>query len=111
MPGLLILLACLVIGHFLNNAFALPIPAAIIGMLILLVGLLLLGKTPQPLQHTTSTLSPLLPLFLMPVSTGIVTQGDVIARHGPTLFVILIISLIPGILVCGWIMGKGHLHD
>ncbi|GGY50954.1 hypothetical protein GCM10011297_24810 [Bacterioplanes sanyensis] len=47
----------------------------------------------------------------MPVSTGIVTQGETIARHGPALLVILIVSLIPGILVCGWIMGKGYFHD
>ncbi|WP_189388710.1 CidA/LrgA family protein [Bacterioplanes sanyensis] len=111
MPGLLILLACLLLGHFFHNVFTLPVPAAIIGMLILLVSLLLVGKTPQSLQQTTRTLSPLLPLFLMPVSTGIVTQGETIARHGPALLVILIVSLIPGILVCGWIMGKGYFHD
>lgn len=111
MPGLLILLACLIAGHLLNFLFALPVPAAILGMLILLAVLVVLGKTPAVLQHTTATLSPLLPLFLIPVSTGIVTQGDIIAEHGPTLLAILIISLIPGILVCGWIMGKGKLHD
>lgn len=107
MPGLLFLLVFLVFGSLLQNQFALPVPAAIIGMLLLLVFLVLRGKTPDSLQHITQTLSPLLPLFLIPVSSGIVTQKAIVSEYGPELLVILAISLIPGILVTGWIMSSG----
>lgn len=107
MPGLLFLLVFLVFGSLLQSQFALPVPAAIIGMLLLLVFLIIRGKTPDSLQHITQTLSPLLPLFLIPVSSGIVTQKAIVSEYGPELLVILAISLIPGILVTGWIMSSG----
>ena len=80
-------------------------------MFILFVILLLLGKVPLPLQHTVTQLSPLLPLFLITVSAGIVTQANIISEHGLQLTIILFISLIPGILVFGWIIAKGNSHD
>jgi len=113
MPGLLTLLVFLIVGGLLQGQFALPVPAAIIGMLLLLVFLIIRGKTPSSLQQITTTLSPLLPLFLIPVSSGIITQKSIISEYGPELVTILAVSLVPGILVCGWIMaagkkGKGH---
>tara|TARA_Y100001949_G_scaffold176215_1_gene188404 strand:+ start:485 stop:811 length:327 start_codon:yes stop_codon:yes gene_type:complete len=106
-PGLLILLAFLMAGTLLQHWTSAPIPSAILGMLLLLVFLLFNRKVPPSLAQTTSTLAPLLPLLLMPVSVGIVTHEDLIRTHGITLLAILVISLIPGILVCGWIMSRG----
>ena len=107
MPGLLILLAFLMAGTLLQHWTSVPIPSAILGMLLLLVFLLFHRKVPTSLAQTTSTLAPLLPLLLMPVSVGIVTHEDLIQTHGITLLAILVISLIPGVLVCGWIMSRG----
>lgn len=107
MPGLLFLLIFLLSGYLLQSQFVLPVPAAIIGMLLLLLFLVLRGKTPDSLKHISQTLSPLLPLFLIPVSSGIITQKAIISEHGLTLLVILTLSLIPGILVTGWVMTSG----
>lgn len=107
MPGLLILLTFLLAGTLLQNLLDLPIPAAIVGMLSLLLFLLIHGRIPAPLQSITSTLSPWLPMFLVPVSVGIITHKQLLASHGPMLLLILTVSLIPGILVCGWIMNRG----
>ncbi|WP_430460619.1 CidA/LrgA family protein [Thalassolituus sp. LLYu03] len=107
MPGLLILLVFLLIGSLLQSFFSLPVPASILGMLLLLIALMVRGKTPQHLTDITRTLSPLLPLFLIPVSVGIVTQKHLLAEHGPELLVILLVSLIPGALVCALIMRGG----
>lgn len=106
MSGLLVLLVFLLLGGLLQNQFSLPVPAAIVGMLLLLVTLIVRGKTPASLQNVTKSLSPLLPLFLIPVSSGIITQKTILADHGLELLVILAVSLVPGILVTGWIMGK-----
>ena len=106
MHGLLILLVFLLAGTWLQTFLNLPIPASITGMLLLLVFLIFNRRTPEPLQQITRTLSPWLPMFLVPVSVGIITHKQLLASHGPLLLLILTVSLIPGILVCGWIMGK-----
>lgn len=107
MSGLLILLVFLLLGSLAQTSFSLPVPASIIGMLLLLLTLIVRGKTPESLTAITRTLSPMLPLFLIPVSVGIVTQKHLLAEHGPELLVILTVSLIPGALVCAWIMKGG----
>lgn len=104
MQGLLILLLFLLFGTVLQSFFALPIPAAIVGMLLLLIALLIRGRVPDSLARISSTLSPLLPLFLIPVSAGIVTQKTILAEHGLLLLAILTLSLIPGALICALIM-------
>ena len=108
MSGLLILLLYLLLGTGLQHWLALPIPASILGMLCLLLTLIIRGHTPSSLSRISQTLAPLLPLFLIPVSAGIVTQKPLLQEHGVMLIVILAVSLIPGILVCGWVMHWGH---
>ncbi|MEC8442681.1 MAG: CidA/LrgA family protein [Pseudomonadota bacterium] len=107
MTGLLILLFFLVAGTLLQLEYVLPVPGSIIGMLLLLMFLMLRGRTPEPLAQISRTLSPLLPLFIIPVSVGIITQKSLLADNGVALLVILAISLIPGALVCAAIMQMG----
>ena len=104
MTGLLILLGFLVAGNLLQSTFSLPVPGSIIGMLMLLLFLMIRGRTPDSLQSISKTLSPLLPLFIIPVSVGIVTQKELLESNGVALLVILAISLVPGALVCAFIM-------
>ncbi|MCH2041849.1 MAG: CidA/LrgA family protein [Saccharospirillaceae bacterium] len=108
MPGLLLLFVFLLVGGALQSQFSLPVPDAIVGMLLLLLFLVIRGKTPDSLQQTTKSLSPLLPLFLIPVSSGIITQKEIISDFGFELLVILAISLVPGIVVTGLIMTVGR---
>lgn len=108
MPGLLLLFVFLLVGGALQSQFSLPVPDAIVGMLLLLLFLVIRGKIPDSLQQTTQSLSPLLPLFLIPVSSGIITQKEIISDFGFELLVILAISLVPGILVTGLIMTVGR---
>lgn len=107
MSGLLSLLIFLLLGSLLQTLLHLPVPASIVGMLLLLLALILRGKAPDNLQRITQTLSPLLPLFLIPVSVGIITQKQLLAEHGVELLIILALSLIPGALVSALIMRKG----
>ncbi|TNC88100.1 MAG: murein hydrolase regulator LrgA [Thalassolituus sp.] len=104
MTGLLILLLFLVAGNLIQAQFTLPVPGSIIGMLLLLFFLVLRGRTPSSLTDISKTLSPLLPLFIIPVSVGIVTQKALLEENGIALLVILAVSLIPGALVCAFIM-------
>lgn len=107
MVGLLILLLFLLLGSALQIFFALPLPASILGMLLLLVFLVVRGKTPESLSNISRTLSPLLPLFIIPVSVGIITQKPLLKEYGIELILIMAVSLIPGALVTAWIMKGG----
>ncbi len=108
MAGLLILLLFLLSGTVLQQTLNIPLPASIIGMILLLVFLLIRGKTPTSLTQISTALSPLLPLFIIPVSVGIVTQKSLLAEHGLVLFIILAVSIVPGALVSAWIMKGGE---
>lgn len=107
MAGLLILLVFFLLGSVCQYAFDLPLPASILGMLLLLIVLLIRKKVPDSLLRISQVLSPLLPLFIIPVSVGIVTQKSLLTEHGLMLTAILIVSLVPGALVCAWIMKGG----
>lgn len=111
MTGLLILLLFLLLGTALQIFFNLPLPASILGMLLLLIFLVVRGKTPASLTSISRTLSPLLPLFIIPVSVGIITQKPLLKEYGLELVLILAISLIPGALISAWVMkgGKSEL--
>lgn len=106
MSGLLILLVFLLTGISLQTWLDLPVPGSIVGMLTLLFVLMLLRRTPETLQSTSRVLSPLLPLFIIPVSVGIITQKELLNEHGIALLIILAVSLLPGALVCAFIMTK-----
>lgn len=107
MVGLLILLLFLLLGSALQLAFSLPLPASILGMLLLLLFLVIRRKTPESLVNISKTLSPLLPLFIIPVSVGIITQKPLLKEYGVELILIMAVSLIPGALVSAWIMKGG----
>ena len=107
MAGLLILLFFLLLCTLLQSAFSLPLPGSILGMLLLLISLILRGKIPEHLASISQILAPLLPLFIIPVSVGVVTQKALLQEHGLLLLGILAVSLIPGALLCAWIMKGG----
>lgn len=107
MPGFLLLLVFLAAGTFLGESLSLPIPASILGMLLLLLALILLRRVPESLSTTTQQLSPWLALFLVPVSVGVITHEALLLEKGLEILAILAISLIPGTLVCALVMNVG----
>ena len=111
MAGFFILLVCLVLGSALQAWLGLSVPGSILGMLLLLLMLLVRGQVPDSLKRITTVLSPLLPLFIIPVSAGIITQQQLLSEHGLALVVILVISLVPGALVTAAIMSMGRKSE
>lgn len=111
MTGLLVLLIFLLAGNLLQDSLTLPIPGSIIGMMLLLLFLTIRGRTPESLSQISKTLSPLLPLFIIPVSVGIVTQKELLAENGVALLVIMAVSIIPGAIVCAAIMKIGRKNN
>ena len=105
--GLFYLLVFLTLGELIHNVFNLPIPGSIIGMVILLCSIISLKKIPESLKQAAASITPLLPLFIIPVSAGLITQRELLSQYGIQLLIILFVSLIPGIAVTALIMNWG----
>ena len=101
----LILLAQL-LGEALARAAAVPVPGPVIGMALLLVFLVLRDRwrpaaarlLPPPLvdgglEGTAKGLLAHLSIMFVPAAVGIVGKLDVLASHGLTLAVVLVLSV------------------
>ena len=106
--GLFALLVFLVLGEAVQSWTAIPVPSSIIGMVLLLIIIILRNKIPKSIESAANQLAPLLPLFIIPISAGLITQADIIQQHGFKLLAILTISLIPGALVTALILRLGN---
>jgi len=106
LKGIIILLAFFLGGEFIAQLFAWPIPGSVIGMLLLFVFLLLRGSLPKSLKHSSDSLLPFLPLFIVPASVGIVNHLYLLQQDGWLLAVAMVVSLVLGIPLCGWLMQK-----
>jgi holin-like protein len=106
--GLFALLVFLILGEAIQSWIAVPVPSSIIGMVLLLTVIILRNKTPKNIKIAANKLAPLLPLFIIPISAGLITQTDIIQQHGLTLLAILTISLIPGALVTALVLKIGN---
>ena len=104
LAGLFALLVFLVLGEAIQSWIAIPVPSAIIGMVLLLILIILRNKIPKSIELASNSLSPLLPLFIIPISAGLLTQTAIIEQHGLKLLIILTISLIPGVLVTALVL-------
>lgn len=107
MHGLMILIIFTVIGGGLAQISGLPLPGSIFGMMLLLALLIIMRRTPTILADSVHSLTPYMPLFIVPASVGLVTQTDLLMEHGVALLIILAVSIVPGALVCAAIMLRG----
>ena len=97
--GFIILISCQLLGHCLVSLLALPIPAPVVGLVILFAVLLIRGYIPDPLVKVATNLLPLLPLFLIPASTGIIQYGDLLKDEWFPITVAISVSMIASVAV------------
>lgn len=75
------LFAFQLVGEALVRFFQLPFPGALLGALLLLVGLLIHGKLPQVLEQTAQTLLQNMMLLFIPTIAGVMLHFDRIAKE------------------------------
>lgn len=75
------LFAFQLVGEAIVRYFQLPFPGALLGALLLLVGLLLRGKLPQALEQTAQTLLQNMMLLFIPTIAGVMLHFDRIAKE------------------------------
>ena len=106
--GLFALLVFLILGEATQSWVAIPVPSSIIGMILLLILFIVINKIPKQIETAANKLAPLLPLFIIPISAGLITQTEIIQSHGIQLLIILILSLIPGAVITALILKWGN---
>lgn len=103
MLGLLILVLFQLAGSAIM-LLGVPLPGPVLGMLLLLVALLLIGRVPDALRQTSGQLLKYLPLMLIPPSVGIMAQWDVITSNFLAISVALLGSLLVSIPLTAWVL-------
>lgn len=89
-----LLLVCQLAGETLHRLTGLPLPGAVIGML-LLIGWLALRPGPRPtLDAVSAWLTAHLSLMFVPTAVGLIDQGRALSRYGLGLVVATSISTI-----------------
>lgn len=86
--GVLMLVACQLVGETIAHALAWPVPGAVLGMLLLWALLCLLGRVPSGLGLVVGALLSHLMLPLIPLVAGISEHASVLQRHGPALLLL-----------------------
>ncbi|MFE4199615.1 CidA/LrgA family holin-like protein [Aneurinibacillus aneurinilyticus] len=89
------------LGNFAVEAFHIPIPGTLIGLLILFI---LLSAKVLPLQwveEASSLLLRHLSFFFIPIAVGLMSYGDLLLHQGWLLFLLILISLWIGIYTTG----------
>ncbi len=102
--GFIILLIFFLLGEFIANLFAWPIPGSVMGMLLLFIFLSVRSGIPKSIKHSSETLLPYLPLFIVPASVGIVGHLYLLKQDGLLIVLAMVVSLLVGIPLCGWLM-------
>lgn len=106
LPALTAIFACQLAGELVVTAAELPIPGPVGGLLILLAGLVALGRIPEPLAKVADTLLGHLSLLFVPAGVGVLTHLELIARDAVPIGAALLISTLAAIAVTGLLMAR-----
>ncbi len=94
MKGLLIIVFFQLLGEFISALVNIAIPGPVVGMVLLLVFLAVSNAGHQSINQVANRLLPLLPLFIIPTSVGVITQWDLVKDNILLLSVSVIVSFI-----------------
>ncbi|BBM01417.1 CidA/LrgA family protein [Microbulbifer sp. GL-2] len=113
--GAAILFGCDRLGNLASTALELPVPGAVVGMLLLLFGLVIYGGVPRGLAQVSSQLLFLLPLLFLPAAVGVFFLRDLTLSEWLALIAAIVIgtlvSLALSALLLHRLLDKGHRDD
>lgn len=103
LKGLIVLFGFQLLGDCLSHWAGLPVPGAILGAVLLLVTLMIRGTVDEHLVMVSDRLLPLLPLFLIPASVGVIAYWPLVKQDGLAILLAIVISLLVAFLVTPWL--------
>ncbi|MGB0466373.1 MAG: CidA/LrgA family protein [Pontibacterium sp.] len=97
--GFLVLLCCQLLGELIVYVLAIPVPGAVVGMLLLLIGLMVRGEVSENLRTSAQGLLGILPLLLVPAGVGLMVHYQLIAAEWTVILAALVMSTLVTLLV------------
>jgi holin-like protein len=88
-----------VVGDLLQTMLKLPIPGPVIGMTLLLVALIGMGRLPSELDRAASGILSYLPMMFIPAGVGAMAHFDLIRAEWPVIGAALVVSSVLAIVV------------
>jgi putative effector of murein hydrolase LrgA (UPF0299 family) len=104
LKSIIILFACLLLGNAINHVTGLPLPGAVIGLLLLLAILIWRRGPDQPLKQTSDFLLQNMMVLFLPASLGLMTQFPVLRQNAVAIGIAIIASTLIGMAVTAVIM-------
>lgn len=101
LSAIFLLLACQLIGEALHVATGLPLPGAVIGMVLLLAWLVLIPRERLTLKAVTGWLTAHLAVMFVPAAVGLIEEGPVLSRYGLGLLSATVASTLFTLIVTG----------
>src|SRR5574344_2795737 len=102
------------VGEVLVQALGLPLPGALVGALLLLVGLLLLGRLPKALEQVSGALLQNMMLLFIPIIAGVMLHFERIASEWLPFIVSCSVgaalTLVVTALVFRWMLARCGVH-
>ncbi len=108
--GLLILLLCQFAGEIVARAAGIPVPGGVIGMLILFAALVIRRHVPADLDPVSQVVLKPLTLYFVTASVGIMTMGPLLAQEGLRIGLVMVLSTLIPLLVCGYGLDRWLRH-
>lgn len=102
--GFMVLLFYELVGEVLVLLLKLPTPGPVVGMLLLLITLIILGKIPDPLEQTATTLLNHLSLLFVPAGVGVMVHFQRIRSEWLAILVALLVSTVVTLVITAWTM-------
>ena len=97
--SLAILMSFQLIGLFLVTICSLPVPAPVMGMLLLIIGLLVYPPLLERTRQSANVFFSHLALFFVPAGVGLIEHAERIQGEALAIFLALLISTVLGMIV------------
>lgn len=104
LPAVTALLVCQLLGTALQLCLHLPVPGAVLGMMLLFGALVLRKTPPREIDRAAKLLLRFLPLMFVPAGVGVIAQYPLIAKEWLPLSVTLFLTLAATIAFTGVVM-------
>ncbi len=104
LSGVMVLLAFHLLGEAIAALLGLPIPGAVIGLLLLFSALIVCGGVGKPLEQASGLLIGLLPLLLIVPSAGVFFLGDSFADQWPAFAGAVVAGTVLTLVICALTM-------
>lgn len=104
--AILILFASLLLGQMFVRATGLPLPGAVVGLLVLLIAFVWRQGPDVDLRSVSSSLLQNMSVLFVPAGVGLMTQMSALRRDLWPIAVAIPVSTILGMIVTAWVMTR-----